>query len=319
MELFEGSDRFAGRGPGSPVVAIGIFDGVHIGHQELMRRARLEAQRRSALSIVYTFEPHPVRILSPAQCPKLLTTREQKIGQIRLQQLDAVIVERFTQEFARQEPGRFFEDVIRKKLRASCVVIGYDFTFGQHRQGTIETFEDLGRKSGVGVIVVPAVFAGETLVSSTVIRSMIAAGEVKRARALLGRPYEVVGEVAPGRGFGAALEAKTANLRVASEAQPMDGIYITRTLVHEGGYGAARPSKYASITSIGVNPTFSDAAHTFETHLIDMELDMMGKTVSVEFLERVRDQARFLSVDELRRRIRSDIDSAREYHSRSGG
>ncbi len=317
MELFEGSQSFSSRKFDSPVVAIGIFDGVHLGHQELMRRARMEAKRRGCASVVYTFEPHPVKVLSPDQCPKLLTTREQKQAQLAKLGIDALVVEQFTRDFASQGPGKFFDDILQNRLRASCVVIGYDFTFGMHRQGTIETFEEMGKKCGMSSIVVPAVFADETLISSTVIRSMISAGEVKRARSLLGRPYEALGNVVPGRGFGSALAARTANLSLASEISPKDGVYITRTLVHHEGYGKTTPDLYESVTSIGQNPTFADLPRSFETHLIDADADLLGKTLSVEFLERIRDQEKFISVEDLRNRIHQDIDVARKYHGRT--
>lgn len=317
MELFEGSQSFSSRKFDSPVVAIGIFDGVHLGHQELMRRARMEARRRGCASVVYTFEPHPVRVLSPDQCPKLLTTREQKLAQLAKLGIDAIVVEPFTRDFASQGPGKFFDEILLTRLRASCVVIGYDFTFGMHRQGTIETFEEMGRGCGMSSIVVPAVFADETLISSTVIRSMISAGEVRMARSLLGRPYEALGEVVPGRGFGSTLAARTANLRLASELSPGDGVYITRTLVHHEGYGRATPALYESVTSIGSNPTFAELPHSFETHLIDVDADVLGKTVSIEFLERIRDQEKFISVEDLRNQIHRDIDAARNYHKRA--
>jgi len=318
VDLYRGSQNFAKDKAPKPVVAIGIFDGVHLGHRELMRRAREEAARIGGTSAAYTFEPHPVRILSPDQCPKLITTGEQKIRQIGSTGIDAVIVEEFTPEFANQGPGDFFENMMRGRLAAAAVVIGYDFTFGLHRQGTIETFEELGAAGGIEVVVVPAVFADETLISSTVIRSMIEGGEVARARSLLGRPYEVVGGVVPGRGFGITLAARTANLELVSELMPKDGVYVTRTLVHPDGYSPEGARIYPSVTSIGDNPTFMDNPHSVETHLIDADVELKGRTLSVEFISYMRDQIRFTSVDELRAQIHRDIDVARNYHGRAG-
>ncbi len=318
MDRFEGSDSFAKERGRATVVAIGIFDGVHLGHQELMRRASEEAGRLSAKSVVYTFEPHPVKILSPEQCPLLITTREQKLAQMENQGIDAVIVEPFTQQLSRQSPQEFMSSIVMERLGARAVTIGYDFTFGLHRQGTIETFEELGTVHGVEVVVVPAVFADETLISSTVIRQMISAGEVQRASMLLGRPYEATGSVIPGRGFGMTLAARTANLRLESEIVPKDGVYITRTLVHPDGYDRAGAEAYPSVTSVGDNPTFADNPHSVETHLIDEEVEIKGRRLSIEFISHMHDQVRFTSVDELRSQIHRDIDAAREFHGRAG-
>lgn len=319
MELYDSSEEFARRGRSPVVAAVGIFDGVHVGHQQLMRKACEIAKAARAAPLVYTFRPHPVHLLSPEQCPKLLTTPEQKLRHIGALGIEATVVESFTLEFSKQTPRDFFERVIRDRLGAKAVVVGYDFTFGMHRQGTIETFEELGREAGVQVSVVPAVFAGETLVSSTVIRSMVAAGEVACAAELLGRPYEIVGSVIRGRGFGTTLAARTANLDLASELAPKDGVYVTRTLVHEGDYDFGRATAFPSVTSIGDNPTFADNPHSVETHLIDAEVNLKGKLASIEFLEHMRDQARFASVDELRAQIHRDIDAARDHHRRQEG
>jgi riboflavin kinase / FMN adenylyltransferase len=296
----------------APAVALGNFDGVHLGHRELIARAKHEAAQRAGTSVLYTFEPHPVRILSPEQCPPLLCTLEQKLALLEATGIDVAVIEPFTAAFSREEPAHFFEEVIRRRLHAAAVIIGYDFTFGRHRLGTIETFEALGRGAGIEIVVVPAVFAGETLVSSTVIRNMVRAGDVAGAAALLGRAYEIEGTVVPGRGMGAKLSARTANLQVRNELVPHDGIYLTTTRVGTGEWTD-------SITSIGVNPTFPDVAFTVETHLIDRDADLAGQPIAVAFLAHMREQRRFPSAEALAAQIARDIAQARDLHRRRRG
>ncbi len=305
MKRFYGSQSFP-REMRPTAVALGVFDGVHLGHRELLRRARDAAARTGGVSVAYTFEPHPVRVLAPAECPPQLTTAEQKLLLIERYGVDAAVVEPFTHEFGKIDPQSFFRDVIVGRLGAATLVAGYDFTFGRHRHGTIDVIEALGSEYGVETIIVPAIFIGETLISSTLIRRMISRGEVNQANELLGRPYSIEGTVVPGRGIGRELAARTANIESDNDLILQYGVYVTRTLV-EG-------RKYASITSVGDNPTFSDAPFAIETHLIDVEADIMGKRISIEFLSFMREQIRFGRQEELRAQIARDIDDAREYH-----
>jgi riboflavin kinase/FMN adenylyltransferase len=317
VKRFDGSDRFSTEALPAPAVAIGNFDGVHLGHRALIGRAMEEAQRSGGASVVLTFEPHPVRILSPAQCPQLITTLEQKLRLIEGLGVDAAVVEPFTRDYARMMPQEFFERILVGRLGARAIVVGYDFTFGLHRQGTVETLEEHGRESGVRVAVVPAHFSGETLVSSNLIRRMISEGDVEGARRLLGHPYEMTGRVVPGRGFGRSLAARTANIEPESEMTPRDGVYVTRAFASNGGRRRGEP--LAAVTSIGENPTFPGQARTIETHVLGGEVELAGMRLSLEFMARLRDQARFDSQDELREQIARDIEAAGEYHRRMHG
>lgn len=309
MKRIDGSENFKS-GNKRPAVALGNFDGVHLGHQELIRRARDAAHSHGGISAVYTFEPHPVRILAPSQCPRLLTTLEQKLSHLERYGVDIAVVEPFTPKFAKLTAEEFFEGIIMERLNPTSIIAGYDFTFGLHRGGTIETLEELGQRHGIDVSIVPARFLGETLISSTVIRKMLGDRDVEEAARLIGRSYEIAGEVIPGRGLGRTLEAHTANIRSLNEIVPGDGVYLTLT-----GF-KGRDNLMPSVTSIGDNPTFPDARFSIETHILGAEMDLMGKTISINFLAFMRETLKFATIEELKVQIARDIEAAREYHSK---
>lgn len=308
MQIIHGSKNFPGNIP-HPVVAIGNFDGVHLGHRRIIETAISEALRLKGTSLAYTFDPHPVKILAPAECPPLIQTETQKLAAIEGLGVAICVVEPFTEELARLAPDDFFQTVIVQRLHAEAVVVGYDFTFGVHRKGTVEGLRSLGQRHGIKTIVLEAEFLGERLVSSTNIRLLLGHGEVREAGALLGRPYSIEGEVVQGKGMGSLLEARTANLKSVNEHILKDGVYLTRAAVHK-----EKSETYPSITSIGTRPTFRDNATTIETHLITTNLDIMGEWMRIEFLEYIRDQIAFDSVDALKKQIRHDIETARAMH-----
>lgn len=312
MKRIFGSENFS-HNERRPIVAMGVFDGVHLGHSHLIESALEEAKKSGGRGVVYTFEPHPVKILAPAECPPLLQTLEQKLDAIEALGADACVIEPFTAELAHSTAADFFKSVIVDKLHAHAVVVGYDFTFGLHREGTVEMLEKLGAGHGVRIIVVGAQFLGETLISSTNIRRLLEHGNVKEAAALLGHPYMIEGKVVPGAGLGRRLLAHTANIESENELLPKDGVYLSTTIVsREKG---AEETKYPSVTSIGDNPTFPGPRFTVETHLIDEAVDIVGWRIAVWFLDRMRDQIAFDTEDELRGQIRRDIEAAREMHA----
>lgn len=308
MKRLYGSHLFP-KGVPSPAVALGNFDGVHLGHQKLINEILGEADAAHGTSVIYTFEPHPVSVLSPSQCPKLLNTLEQKLHHLEEFGVDIAVVEHFTHEFSRQEPETFFKNVIIDRIRPRTIVVGYDYTFGLHRHGTIENLEKLGKENDIRVIIVPAAFSRETLISSTVIRRMIVEGNIEQAARFLGRPYEIAGKVVPGRGIGNSLAARTANVISENEIMPADGVYVTQTSVEDG-------KTFPSITNLGDNPTIPDSHFSIETHIIDEDLDILGKGVVIKFLARMREELRFASLDELKAQIGRDIDAARKYHKK---
>jgi riboflavin kinase/FMN adenylyltransferase len=293
-------------------IALGNFDGVHIGHQVLLRHIVDRARRGAVPSVALTFEPHPVKVLAPSQCPRLLMTLGQKLRRLGDCGVDLAVIEPFTRELAALTPENFFRRVIMHTMAPSAIVVGYDFTFGVHRTGTVEILEELGRKEGIEIVIVPAEFSGETLVSSTIIRRMVAEGRVSEAMTLLGAPYTIEGEIVPGRGIGQSLDARTANLRPVNEIIPADGVYVSAMWVE--GENAPRPS----VTSIGNNPTFPDSHHSIETHVLDDACAVLGKNVSLFFYDFMRETLTFASAEELKAQIARDIAAAREYHASHG-
>ncbi len=306
MKLIFGSDSIPDGMKGLRI-ALGNFDGVHLGHQKIIRASIESTAPGGTGSAVYTFAPHPVSILASEECPQLIQTLDQKLKSIEEMGVDACIIERFDEKFAGMNPEKFFKEIIIDRLSASEIIVGYDFTFGRHRSGTTKTLQTLANDLGIGIKIIEAQLDGETLISSTNIRRLIERGRMEAAAKLLGRLYSVEGEVVTGRGVGRSLGARTANIEPINELMPRHGVYVSRTRVIDS------PSIYPSITSIGDNPTFRNAGFTFETHIIDREIDLIGKRLRVELISRLRDQLEFKSSDELREQIHADISTARKH------
>jgi riboflavin kinase/FMN adenylyltransferase len=224
-------------------------------------------------------------------------------------------VEPFTHELAQMTPEEFFTKIIVERMGAKSIVVGYDFTFGLHRQGTVKTLEHLCKNRGIGLVVVEPQFLDDTLISSTNIRKFVAAGDVGAAAKLLGRPYLIRGTIISGRGIGGKLHAHTANIETKNEIIPQNGVYITRTNIWENK--EADPPNFASydsITSIGDNPTFPEAGFSIETHLIAANVDVLEMTADILFIKHMRAQLAFDSTKLLAKQIQKDIDAARRYH-----
>ncbi|MBI4211890.1 MAG: bifunctional riboflavin kinase/FAD synthetase [Deltaproteobacteria bacterium] len=309
MKIIQGSNAFP-KNIASPVVTMGNFDGVHLGHRHLFETANRIAGAVSGISVVYTFDPHPVRLLSPTAAPKLLQTPEQKLAAIEAAGIAMCVIEPFTHAFAASTPETFFEEIIQQRLHAPHVIVGYDFTFGAQRRGTAELLKQLGKAAHIEVTIIEAQFADGMLISSSNIRKQIAAGDMEQAAVLLGRPYELVGTVVRGRGLGESLGAHTANMKIENELIPRDGIYLSNIIV-EGNRDVL-----PSITSIGDNPTFPGAAHTVETHILDQQQNVLGKHLRLELLEWMREQIRFDHPESLKQQIAADLDAARRRHAR---
>lgn len=308
MKRFEGSPSFPSDLE-APIVTMGNFDGVHRGHIHLLEKTKAMAAASHGTSLVYTFEPHPACVLAPHAAPCFIQTLEQKMMSLEMQHIDVCVIEPFTKKFAELTPEVFFQRVLVERLRARAIVVGYDFTFGVHRSGTARNLETLCKKANIELVVVPAQFEGETLISSSQIRKLIELGDVARARKLLGRPYEMWGKVTSGRGVGRDLGARTANLESANKLLPRDGVYLTLTTT-------TRDKKsYASITNVGTRPTFFDAGYAIETHLLDVTMGLSEAFISIAFLERMRDEIRFDDPKKLKIQIAQDLENARQKHA----
>ncbi len=309
MRVFRSIDEARGQMPGC-AVAIGNFDGVHLGHRQLLVKAKELAATRGARAAVLTFEPHPAKVLSPDFAPPLLATTARKLDLLEDEGIDAVVIQPFDRAYA----GTGAEDFVRRDLLgalgAKDVVVGYDFTFGKGRAGTPDVLARLAG-SDASVHVVPAFAREQLVVSSSKIRELVLAGRVAQAAELLGRPFVIDGRVVPGRGRGRGIGIPTANVDPDTELLPASGVYAVRAAV-EGVAGT-----FAGGANIGRKPTFGEEDLTVEVHLLGLDADVYGRRMAVAFLERLRGEQRFASVDELVARIRLDLDQAREIASAS--
>jgi riboflavin kinase/FMN adenylyltransferase len=305
MDVFEGH-RALSRRLAAPAVAIGNFDGVHVGHQALLQTAREAAASHGGEAVVLTFDPHPARLLAPKLAPPLLVTRARKLELLAAHGIAACVVEPFTRELAATSPHEFVRSLLVGGLGARDVVVGWDFTYGQKRGGTIETLRADGAALGFGVHVVPAVTVDGLVASSTKVREFVLEGNVAGAHLLLGRHFDVDGTVVRGAGRGRQIGIPTANVAAEGEVLPKAGVYAARVRTDDGAW---RPA----VLNLGTNPTFvAQGALSLEAHLLDWDGNLYDRRVRVAFVERLRDERRFGSVDELVAQIRRDIDAARE-------
>lgn len=309
IKVFHGSSKF--RPPKNPVVAFGVFDGVHRGHRYIFQKAVARAKAIGGTSVVYTFDPHPVKILVPNACPPMITTLEQKLELIAAQGIGQAVVEKFTKAFARQTPERFFKKIVLERLGAREIFVGYNFTFGVHRSGTIDHLQAFAKKSGVDVTIVDPFLWKETLVSSSEIRRLLSQGNLHQAEDLLARPYFIDGRIVHGRGIGGKeLGIHTANIRPQNDLILPTGVYVTYTLVSG--------KRFQSVTNIGPNPTFGPGPLSIETHLLNFKKTIFGKTIRIEFLEKIREEITFASAKDLANQIQNDIKIAKEHFLKRG-
>lgn len=289
-----------------PVVAsIGKCDGVHRGHQEILRRAVAEARERGARSLLVSFDPHPTAVLAPERMPRLLQTKRQKLDALADTGLTDLLILRFTRELAALDGEAFFDDVLLARLRLASVYVGENFRFGRGRTGDSAMLERIGARAGFAVHRVPPVLLDGVPISSSAIRAAIAEGDVERAECMLGRPYTVLGEIVRGMSRGRRIGFPTANLAVENEILPRPGVYVTET--------AVLAARHPSVTNVGVRPTFGDDRFAVESHLIEFEGDLYGVRAELAFLARLRDEQRFASVSELQDQIGRDLAAATAY------
>ncbi len=292
--------------PGS-AIAIGNFDGVHVGHRALIARARALAAAHDATSAVLTFDPHPSVVLAPGAAPPRLASLSRRLELLDAAGIDAVVVEPFTRELAALAPSAFVDTVLVRGLRARAIVVGYDFAYGAGRAGTPAALRAQAGQAGVELDVVSPVEVGGQVASSTRIRALLRAGDVAAASELLGRAWDVDGAVVHGAKRGRAIGIPTANIATETELVIAPGIYAV-TLAVAGG----RP--LPAVASLGTNPTFvAQGGLVLEVHVLDWEGDLYGQRVRTAFVARLRDEAKFDSVDELVAQIRRDIAQARAH------
>lgn len=287
-------------------LTIGNFDGVHRGHQYLLGRLRERAAEQAVRSLVLTFDPLPAEVLRPQEAPPRLCTLEERVALIGACYIDAVLVLQFDEEFARQTPEAFVEQLVRAAAPVELVV-GDDFRFGRGRSGSVDTLRELGVHYGFDVTVVPRVDLDTEPISSTRIRELVSAGSIEIAAELLGRPYSLTGDVIEGHRRGQLLGYPTANLRLIDRlAVPADGIYVVQVSID------GSPGLLPGMAYIGTRPVFQDQQHAIEVHLLDVTLDLYGRRLTVLFVRRLRGDMWFPSVDALIEQMKADERATRE-------
>ena len=291
-------------------MAIGVFDGVHLGHQHVLAEARRLAAERRALSAVVTFDRHPAAVVRPESAPKLLTDLDQRLELLAGLGMDLTYVVCFDEARSKESAEDFIETVLVACLAAKAVVVGADFHFGHERRGNVALLREAGRTAGFevdGIELLASKEEGVTAISSTAIRAALAAGDLASANRMLGRPHEVRGVVDRGDGRGRELGFPTANIAVPPEiCLPADGIYAGWHVRPDG-------STHPAAINLGRRPTFYEDARTslLETHLLDFEGDVYDEPARVRFVARLRDEVRFDSVEELVRQMATDVDETR--------
>ena len=309
MRLFHGTDNAAIQRP--TVLTLGVFDGLHLGHQLIIRTVVERARGPNAVPTVITFDPHPRAVLHPESAPPLLQTLDQKVEGFGVLGVEQTIVVRFTPEFSQIRAEDFLRDVVKERLHAKEVYLGRGFAFGHNREGNIELLKRVSQELGFFADEVPEVRIRNQRVSSSKIRELLTQGKVNLARRLLGRPYGVEGMVERGDARGHRLGFPTANLHPKNRVIPRHGVYVTGVLI-DGQW-------HRSVTNVGVRPTFETTEEpSVETFVLDWDGDLYGDVIRVRFLHRLRNERKFGSIDELKSQIEMDVSRARNYFERGG-
>jgi riboflavin kinase/FMN adenylyltransferase len=284
-------------------VALGAFDGIHLGHRAILGRAVTLARERGLEALACTFDPHPLEILQPERAPLPITTLADRLELIAETGIDTAVVVAFTRAIAALEPEAFVRDALAGTLRAREIVVGFNHRFGRGARGDARLLETLGPSLGFRTHVVAPLEVDGVPVSSSEIRAALGRGDLERAARLLGRPYALGGEVVHGAGRGRTLGFPTANVRMDLRLPLAPGVYACRARVG--------PAEYRAVVNAGVRPTFGETDLAVEAHLLDFSGDLYGQRIHLTFLRRLREERRFPSVEALREQIAADVAAAR--------
>ena len=308
MRLFHGTENAAIARP--TVLTLGVFDGLHLGHQLIVKTVVERARAASAVPTVITFEPHPREVLHPDSAPPLLQTFDQKIEALSVLGIEQTIVIHFDKAFSQIRAEDFLREVVMQRLHAREVYLGRGFAFGHNREGNIDLLRNVSSRLGFAADEVPEVGLRGQRVSSSRIRELLLKGRVNLARRMLGRPYGVEGPVIHGAERGAQIGFPTANIHPHNRVIPRGGVYVTATLT-DGQWRR-------SVTNIGTRPTFENgSASSVETYVMNWSGDLYGDVVRVRFLHRLRAEKKFGSIDELRSQITRDVNRAQRFFERT--
>lgn len=286
-------------------IALGFFDGIHIGHMQLIKQMKKIAQKKELLSCVVTFDKHPLDLVFPKYSPKLISTNEEKSLILEKLDIDKFIMLNFTEEMMNYDPEAFTRDILVGQLNVKEVIIGFNYNFGYKGKGTSNLLKELGVKYGFDVIVVNPYQVDNQVISSTLIRNLITSGKVDLVEKYLGRKFSISGQVVRGKGLGRNYGIPTANIRISeSRLTPEPGVYYTRVIINN--------LLYHGLTNVGFNPTFKDHPFSIETYIYDFDDDIYGQNITVSFIKKIRKEKKFRSIDELVQQIKNDIDTIRK-------
>jgi len=289
----------------SPVLTIGSFDGVHLGHRAILDAVVRRATALNGTPVVLTLRPHPREFFSPEHAPSLLTHDAKRRQLFDEAGVRAMCILRFNHDVAALEPEAFVKEIIIERCRARAVVVGHDFRFGHKARGDFHLLRELAPQYGIDVEQIPPLLMDGERVSSTLIRERLLLGDLEKAEAFLGRPYSLVGKVVPGRQIGVTLGFPTANIRPHHSAIPAQGVYVCEAVLDGGRHPAA--------VNIGVAPTIRNEDLTIEAFLLDFEANIEGREIELVFHKRLRSEIRFPSVEALVEQIRKDVNATRAF------
>ncbi|MDQ3711502.1 MAG: bifunctional riboflavin kinase/FAD synthetase [Acidobacteriota bacterium] len=309
MKIFHGTDNASILR--STVLTLGVFDGLHLGHQKIIQKVVSRANAVNAVPTVITFDPHPRAVLYPENSPPLLQTLDQRLANFKVLGIEQAIVIRFNQEFANQNAEVFLRDIVYERLQAKEVFLGKGFAFGKNRGGNIELLKKISQELGFCADEVPEITVRGQRISSSKIRELLAVGKINFARRMLDRPYGVEGQIIHGDQRGRTIGFPTANLKPRNRVIPKYGVYATANLI-DGKWRR-------SITNVGVRPTFAgDKEPSIESYIFDFDGDLYGDVLRVRFLHRIRDERKFSGIEELKNQIEKDTGRALNYFKRLG-
>ena len=309
MEIILGIDQLR-RSFINPVVTLGNFDGVHLGHQKIFEKLREEASKIRGEAVVITFEPHPLKVISPRHCPPLLTPFKKKMMLIEQSGIETVLCIEFSLAFSEISPFEFIKNILVEKVKVRKIIVGYNYHFGKKQRGDVRILRNIGKLLNVEVEVMEPLKIGQTPVSSSKIRELIKNGEVEEASKLLGKTYPIIGKVVEGSKRGHTLGFPTANLEISDELYPKKGVYAVEILRNE--------QVFNGLANVGLNPTFvpvrarEEGPFSLEVYILNFSQNIYGEEIQVNFMKRIRDEVRFESSSQLIEQIRKDVQWAQK-------
>ncbi|MBE0460865.1 MAG: bifunctional riboflavin kinase/FAD synthetase [Candidatus Aminicenantes bacterium] len=303
MQVIQGIENYPSFSKYS-VIAVGNFDGVHLGHQKILQLLVNEAKKHDFIPVVVTFFPHPEIVFG--QQIKLIQTLEQRLKDIKKYGVKAVLVIDFNKKFANLSSTDFIEKIVVKSLKGKEIIVGKDFRFGKNRQGDISNLYNLASKFNFGAMVIPQVFKDGMAVNSSLIRELIQKGNIEKANALLGKPYSIEGTIVKGKAMGKQIGFPTANLQTRNHLL-VSGVYISTVTISK--------KDFPSVTNAGNCPTFPQKITQVECHILNYQKNLYGKSLRINFLKKIRDEIKFSTPAELSFQIKKDLEMAKNYFS----